>query len=372
MSLPVAARPFIEFPSILRAHGFAIAPDQTISFIEAVGLLGPQEMIDIHRAGLAMFAIPKDRQAEYDALFRAYFIGQTVSAPTEVDDEDDSVEAFEQSSGQQEVVVEEDDNEAGVETSVSESLSHKTFPDLDEDESLKQFSRLAQKQLPRKTSRRRLSSRKGDAFDLKKSLRQATRRDGEVFDLYHTKKKTKQRAIVLLIDVSGSMKDQSEATMRFAHTLMQVGEAVEVFTFGTRLTRITPALNVKNTEQAMESISGLIADFDGGTRIGEALSALLSVPRFAVTMRGAAVQILSDGLERESPDEMLAAVRRISQIAWRVDWLTPLATGPNYVPKTEALSAVLPYLTSLADGGSIQSICEHVLSIANPKIRRAA
>ncbi len=372
MNLPLATQPFVEFPSILRAHGFAVASDQTISFIEAVGLLGPKDMMDIHRAGRAMFAIPKERQAEYDALFRAFFIGQTVSAPTEVDDEDEGVEAFEQSSGEQEIVVEEDKSEVGSEASVNETLSHRSFAELNDHDVLKQFSRLAQKQLPRKKSRRRISSRRGDAFDLKRSLGQAARRDGEVFNLYQTKKKTRQRSIVLLVDVSGSMKQQSESTMRFAHTLVQVCEAVEVFTFGTRLTRITPALNVKNIDQALDNVSKLIADFDGGTRIGEALNALLAVPRFAATMRGASVQILSDGLERERPDEMIDAVHRISRLAWRVDWLTPLAADPNYEPKTEALSAVLPYLDSLVNGGTIESICKHFLSISSSQMRRAA
>jgi uncharacterized protein with von Willebrand factor type A (vWA) domain len=372
MTLPFAAKPFVEFPAILRAHGFAISTDQTISFLEAIGLLGPTNMADIRRAGLAMLAIPKERQAEYDALFRAYFIGQTVSAPTELDEEDDGVDAFEEASGEQEIEVQEDEEEAGGEVSVTEALSHRTFEDLSDDEVLSQFARLAHKRLPRKNSRRRKSSRKGDAFDMKRSLKQAVQRDGEIFELFHTKKKTKQRTLVLLIDVSGSMKEQSETSLRFAHTLMQVADAVEVFTFGTRLTRITPALKVQRVEQALDNVSRLIADFDGGTRIGEALNALLSVPRFAATMRGASVQILSDGLERDNPNEMVDAVRRISRLAWRVDWLTPLAADENYVPKTEALLVARPYLTSLSDGGSLASICEHIVALTDHQTRRAA
>ena len=372
MSLPQATKPLVEFPAILRANGFAIAPDQTISFVEAIGLLGPTGMDDIRRAGLAMFAIPKERHAEYDALFRAFFLGQTVSAPTVSDDEDEGVEAFEQTEGEQEVVLDQDETEIGTEATASESLSHRTFADLDEPEVLRQFSRMAKKNLPRRKSRRRVSAGKGDALDLRRSLREAVRRDGEIFHLHETRKKLRQRPIVLLIDVSGSMKDQSETTMRFAHALMQAGQRVEVFTFGTRLTRATKALQVKNVEQALENVGGLIADFDGGTRIGEALSALLAVPRFAATMRGAAVQVLSDGLERGSPDAMIDAVARISRMAWRLDWLSPLAGDDNYEPRTEALSAILPYLDSLKDGGSLQAICDHFISISDPDMRRAA
>lgn len=371
MTLPRAITPFIEFPAILRAHGFAIAPDQTTSFIEAIGLLGPNDISDIRRAGLALFAIPAERMAEYDALFRAYFMGQTLSAPTSTDD-DDGVEAYEPDQGEQEIEVEEDESEVGSEVSASEVLSHREFADLDDPETLRLFARTAKNALPWRASRRRTSANKGSAFDLRRSLKQAAKRDGEVFELFETRRKTRQRAIVVLIDVSGSMKDQSENTIRFAHALKQAADNAEVFTFGTRLTRITKALDVKNADQALANVSALIADFDGGTRIGEALHALLSVPRFAATMRGAAVQILSDGLERGRPDEMIDAVWRISRLAWRLDWLSPLAADENFTPKTEALSAVLPYLTSLTDGSNLQAICHHMISLSNTNMRKAA
>lgn len=371
MTLPRAIQPFIEFPAILRAHGFAIAPDQTISYIHAIGLLGPNDISDIKRAGLAIFAISIERQQEYDALFRAYFLGQTISAPTSTEDEQ-GVEAYEENQGQQDVEIELDESEIGAEVSPAESLSHREFSDLSDPETLKLFTRIAKKSLPRRASRRRTPATHGSAFDLRRSLKQAAKRDGEVFELYETKKKTRQRSIVLLIDVSGSMKDQSEHTIRFAHALMQAADTAEVFTFGTRLTRITSALDVKNADQALSNVSALIADFDGGTRIGDALKALLAVPRFAVTMRGAAVQILSDGLERGRPDEMIDAVRRISRTSWRLDWLSPLVADEHYQPKTEALAAVLPYLTSLSDGSNLQVICRHMVSLSNINARRAA
>ncbi|MEX0281430.1 MAG: hypothetical protein AB3N13_09620, partial [Arenibacterium sp.] len=91
--LPRAAAPFVGFPTVLRAHGFAVAPDQTIGFLQAIELLGPSNIEDIRRAGLAMLAIPRDREEEYDALFRAYFLGMTTPGITE--DEDERVSAHE-------------------------------------------------------------------------------------------------------------------------------------------------------------------------------------------------------------------------------------------------------------------------------------
>ena len=88
MDLPRATKPFVEFPTILRAHGFPVSPEQTIGFVEAIGLLGPRNIQDIRRAGVAMMSIGRDRQEEYDALFNAFFLGQTVEAAVEGEDED--------------------------------------------------------------------------------------------------------------------------------------------------------------------------------------------------------------------------------------------------------------------------------------------
>ncbi len=363
MTLPRATQPFVEFPRILRAHEFVVSPDQTISFIEAIGLLGPRSIADIRNAGLAMLAIPKERQAEYDALFRAYFMGQTVSAPAASDDNEDEVEVHEERESVHEIDISEQDQEIGGEASASEALSHRTFASVDDDQSLRHFVTTAAKAIPRRKSYRRTPSRQGSAFDLKRSLRQAVRRDGEVFELLKTTRKPHQRAITLLIDVSGSMEQQSEQTLRFAHALKTVAERAEIFTFGTRLTRVTKALSERNADRALARVGALVADFDGGTRIGDSLNALLSVPRFAGTMRGALVIIISDGLERGDPDMMVDAVRRISRIAWRVDWLSPLAADENYEPRTEALSAALPYLDSLSDGSSTNALCSYVLNL---------
>lgn len=364
MTLPQAVVPFVQFSGLLRAHGFAVAPEQTSSFIEAVGLLGPKDMGDIRRAAQAMLAIPKEREVEFDALFRAFFIGQTVAASASSDEDDDEVEAFEPDQGEAEVPESEEINEAGAEAVATENLSQRGFTDLGEDAALADFAKRAPARLPKRMSYRRAPARRGDTLNMRKTLRDAVRRDGEVFTLSRLKRKTRQRRILLLIDVSGSMKDQTESTIRFAHTLAQITDRFEAFTFGTRLTRITPALKLKNREEALARTSRLVADFDGGTRIGDALQAFLSVPRFAGFVRGAAAIILSDGLERGSPNAMIDAVWRLSRLAWRTDWLTPLASTADYEPKTEALVAVRPYLSSLSDGSRTQSICNHVLNLA--------
>ncbi|MEL6298572.1 MAG: VWA domain-containing protein [Pseudomonadota bacterium] len=362
MTTPRPLEPFLQFATILRRHGFAVAPDQTSDFIAAVGLLGPGDMTDIYRAGLATFAIPHERRDEYDALFRAVFLGQAVAAPVASDD-DDEVMAYDPTGVEQDVTAGDDESEVGGEAAVAERLSHRAFAEPDADLTLQRFRKAAPAALPRRRSQRRRTSRKGDTIDMGRTLRRALKSDGEVFDLAMRKRKTRQRRIVLLIDVSGSMEARSEPSIRLAHALAQSADSFEAFTLGTRLTRITRALRTRNERQALADVGGLVADFDGGTRLGDALQAFLSVPRFSGFARGAAVVVLSDGLERGSPGALVDAVTRLSRQAWRIDWLSPIATGDDFAPRTEALRAVRPYLASLSDGSSLQAICDHILNL---------
>jgi len=112
-----------------------------------------------------------------------------------------------------------------------------------------------------------------------------------------------------------------------------------------------------------------VSDWDGGTRIGDALQAFLAVPRFGGYARGAAVVVVSDGLERGDLTALRDAVAKLSRRAWRLSWLTPLAVGSNFVPQTEALIAIRRFVDDMVDGGSTAAVVGHVLSLRQ---RRAA
>ena len=370
-TVPSPIRAFVNFVQLLRANGFAVAPDQTIGFIEALGLLGPNRLSDIRNAGIAMLAIPRERWDEYDALFRAFFLDQTVAAPADPADQDEA-EAHDMEGGTRDVEMPGDELESGQEVSRAEQLSHRQFIRRERSEVLRTFSRQAPDRLPRRKSRRWKPRRHGDRIDLRANARRSLQREGEVFDLALRSRKLKQRPITLLIDVSGSMKEQSESFIRLAHAIVQRADRPEVFTLGTRLTRITPALRNRQVETALDRVSALVADFDGGTRIGDALQALLAVPRFAASLRGALTLVLSDGLERGDPTAMVDAVAKISRLAWRQDWLSPLAGQDQFVPRTEALKAALPYMDSLSSAENLQTVVDHILSAASTRTRRRA
>lgn len=362
MTHPRALDPFLRFAQALRGAGFAVSPDQTSDFIASVGLLGPRDMTDIHRAGRALFAIPPERMAEYDALFRAVFLDQVIQAPAD-GDEDDDVEAFEPTSESRVVEAADDESEVGAEATIEERLGQRPLQESRE-EALRRILRDAPALLPRRKSYRRKLVKSGDRIDMRRSLRDAAKRDGEVLRLFQSRRKTRQRRVLLLIDVSGSMKDRSEGLLQLAHAVVQAADTAEVYTLGTRLTRITQALRPAESGQALARAGQAIADFDGGTRIGDALSAFLAVPKYTGFARGASVIVLSDGLERGEPGAMIDAVRKLSRIAWRIDWLTPLAEDPEYQPVTAGLASVLPVLDHLGNGASAAAVTDHILTMA--------
>ena len=358
---------FIGFAGLLRRAGFAVAPEQTMAWLAAIELLGPTEITDIRRAAHATLAPPPERFAEFDALFDAHFLG-AISAGLELEpSEDEPLHAAEDSLVGPEPIFGDEPRESGAKATAAERLSVRRFAPGGEGETLRRFARTLPRRAPRRRGYRWRSARGGPGTDARRMFRDAMRHAGEFLRLRHRKRRLRQRRIVLLIDVSGSMKERTQAHLAFAHALIRAAEAAEVFTIGTRLTRITRPLRLRNREQALATASLVVADWDGGTRIGEALGAFLSIPRFAALARGAALVVLSDGLERGDPTAMGDAVARFARIAWRIVWLTPLAADPAFEPRTAGLVAAQPYLDKLGDGGSIDSICAQVLDLASER-----
>ena len=136
------------------------------------------------------------------------------------------------------------------------------------------------------------------------------------------------------------------------------------FPVGTRLTRVSRALRMRNQGAALDMAGAAVSDWDGGTQLGDALGAFLKVPRYAGFARSAVVVIVSDGLERGEPDALIAAVQRLSRLAYRILWLTPLAADASYEPRTAAMAAIAPILTRIGRGGSVAAIADEILGFA--------
>jgi uncharacterized protein with von Willebrand factor type A (vWA) domain len=106
----------------------------------------------------------------------------------------------------------------------------------------------------------------------------------------------------------------------------------------------------------MHEIGRIVADWEGGTRIGESLKSLLDGWSQRAALRGAVVVLCSDGLERGDPDLLRAQMARLRRLAYRVVWANPLKGSPRYEPLARGMAAALPSVDVFLSGHNLESL----------------
>ncbi|MST33797.1 VWA domain-containing protein, partial [Acidimicrobiaceae bacterium USS-CC1] len=186
----------------------------------------------------------------------------------------------------------------------------------------------------------------------------ALRTGGEPLDRAWRAPATRPRRLVLLVDVSGSMDAYARALLRFAHAAVSARgpSRCEVFTLGTRLTRVTRHLGDRDPDAALGAAAGAVDDWSGGTRLGEALREFNDRWGSRGTARGAVVVILSDGWDRGEPDALAEQMARLGRVAHRVVWVNPLKASPGYAPLARGMAAALPHVDQFVEGHSLAAL----------------
>jgi uncharacterized protein with von Willebrand factor type A (vWA) domain len=357
---PREITPFLEFVHALRRHAFSVSPDQTETFLSAITLLGPGSMDHIRRAAIATLAPPINRMGAFETLFRAVFYGEAKAAALSDPEEDDTV-VNDRSGSEEQGDAPLEQEQGGAMASTTERLSTRDIGPAEL--VLSAFQRKLPDALPRRRAFRHLRVHSNGAIDLRRSLREIVRAEGDLPAPHLRRRLEVVRRPLLFIDISGSMSRHTDELLALAHATVQAVPGTEVFTIGTRLSRITAALRLRDREAALGRAAGAADDWNGGTQIGPALKAFLAVPRFAAMARGALVVIASDGLERGGHEEFESALRRLAGLSHRLSLATPLAGDPRFRPQTAALKAVLPWLDDLVDGSSAQAIARFMLTL---------
>ncbi len=139
---------------------------------------------------------------------------------------------------------------------------------------------------------------------------------------------TARARLVLVCDVSGSMEAYARMLVQYLQAAVAASRRVEAFAFGTRLTRITHELRGKDPDAAVARASDAVADWSGGTRIGDSLSTLNRDYARNVG-RGAVVVVLSDGWDRGDPILLQMEMQRLARCAHSLVWLNPLKAQPG-------------------------------------------
>jgi uncharacterized protein with von Willebrand factor type A (vWA) domain len=374
--------PLVEFGRILRSRGLPVGTGRILTFARAIAALRLTDRESLYWAGRTTMIGRKEDFASYDEAFADWYRGLTdqgelrieltlpaAGAERHVDwgEQPDELEVTVGGIAAQWRAAGEDEPESDEETSIRivasavEVLREKSFPDLTDDERARVAAMIRRLvvSVPVERTRRTRSASKGTAFDIRRTLRRSLRTQGEPFDRAWRARRSRSRPLVLILDISGSMAPYARALMQFAYAAMAAGRRVEVFVFGTRLTRVTRTLRTKDPDRALREIGRQVADWEGGTRIGESLKTLLEGWSQRAALRGAIVVLCSDGLERGDPELLKTQMARLRRLAHRVVWVNPLKGSPRYEPLARGMAAAMPSIDEFLSGHNLESL-EHL------------
>jgi uncharacterized protein with von Willebrand factor type A (vWA) domain len=364
---PVTA--FAEFARALARAGLQVGPGQTATFLRAVAALDVSEPRHVYWAGRATMASEPDDLPVYDAVFAAFFSGKsrrglqprarTLESTTLLMPANDDVDGAGGEDGEQ-----EDTPVIRAKASTRDVLRERDIARLTAAEraELAAMITLMRPGLPTRRSRRRYPSHLG-AADRRRTIRAMLAAGGEPVRPPRHRAGVRPRRIVLLIDVSGSMAAYADPLLRFAHVLVrQRPAATEVFTIGTRLSRVTRALTQRDPDVALRQAGSVIPDFSGGTRLGEVLKAFNDRWGQRGTAHGAAVVVFSDGWERGSCDLLAEQVERLHRLAKTVVWVNPHKGRDGYLPVQSGIVAALPFVDHFVAGHSLATL-EQLLEV---------
>jgi hypothetical protein len=209
------------------------------------------------------------------------------------------------------------------------------------------------------------SAREGGRVDVRRSVALAVRTDGELIRRKYRRRRRRGRRTVILCDISGSMEPYARAMLYFAHAVVRARPRVEVFTMGTRLTRLTRRLDMGDADSALVAAGAEIRDWSGGTRLGETLKEFNDHFGVRGMARAATVVICSDGIDRGDPDLIAEQMGRLSRVAHRIVWINPLKSTPGYEPLARGMAAALPFVDDFLPGDSFAALEEAVRAIAS-------
>ena len=358
----------------LRALGISIGTAQVIAALEAAAAIGPANRSD-WKAGLrcSLISDPVHFPA-FDDAFERYFRGAT-QPPGSPADEPKSLADAGRSEDRprrrhiQTLPGDADVGEAKVETpsglagySAREVFRQRDFESMSEQE-LREAGLLLREELvhlPRVPGRRLEYNNRGRRADLRGAIRQMLRHNGEMFDIPRLRAADRPPELVLLCDVSGSMSAYSRAFLQFAHAIARQSRPVNTFVFGTRLTDVTRALRHRHADTALAQVARMVRDWDGGTRIAACLRDFnLSWGRRLLS-RGAAVILLTDGLDRDTSGDLGFQVERLRRSCRQLIWLNPMLRYSGFQPLAWGVKTMLPHVDAFLPAHTINSLTEVV------------
>ncbi|MTI45139.1 hypothetical protein JM93_01484 [Roseibium hamelinense] len=372
----------VFFARTLRKAGVPAGPASVVDAVRAVEVSGIQNREDLYWTLHAVFVRKREHRILFDEAFRIYWrnrgliekmlaILSPVAPPRGTPEKPKAgqtrvSQAFQAAKDR---VSEETRPEVEVDAkftvSGKELLQSKDFAQMTSEEIVLAKQALRDLALPMDMIRqRRLTTASRGRIDPRRSLRASMRAGGDIIDLKFRKPVEKRPPLVALCDISGSMSQYTRLILHFLHAVTEERRDVHTFLFGTRLTNVTRQLRMKDPDEALEACAEGVEDWSGGTRIATALHAFNRTWSRRVLSGSPSVLLITDGLERDTDEDLEREMDRLHRSCRRLIWLNPLLRFDGFQAKAKGIRAMLPHVDEFRAAHSLDAIEDLVAALS--------
>jgi uncharacterized protein with von Willebrand factor type A (vWA) domain len=383
----------MHFARVLRAAGLPIGPDRVLDAVRALEVAGVERRDDFYWTLASVFLDRREQFEIYDQAFHifwrdpqllervmAMFLPQVYGRQGREDRETSSrvAEALHPKPRKPQDAPIEPPQETQLDASLSfssrEVLQHADFETMTAEEIAQAKKMLANLRLPIPEIRtRRLEpDPDGPRVDLRASLRASLRNGAKIITLKRRSPQRRHPPLVVLCDVSGSMNRYSRMFLHFLHAITNDRDRVTSFVFGTRLTNISRYLRHRDVDVAMSGVSEAIADWSGGTRIGNCLREFNLRWSRRVLGQNAVVLMISDGLDGDVGEGLGREMERLHKSCRKLIWLNPLLRYEGFEARPAGVRAMLPHVDEFLPVHNVASLMDLARALEGSHAHRRA
>ena len=369
----------MHFARVLRAAGLPIGPDRVIDAMRALEVAGVERRDDFYWTLASVFLDRREQFEVYDQAFHifwrdpqllervmAMFLPQVYGRQGRDEREASSrvAEAMQPRRKKPQETPAEPPQETQLDASLSfsarEVLQHADFETMTPDEIAQAKKMLANLRLPIPEIRTRRFALDADGarVDLRATLRASLRNGAKIITLRRRSPQRRHPPLVVMCDVSGSMNRYSRMFLHFLHAITNDRDRVTSFVFGTRLTNISRNLRHRDVDVAMSGVADAIADWSGGTRIGNCLREFNLRWSRRVLGQNAVVLMISDGLDGDVGEGLAREMERLHKSCRKLIWLNPLLRYEGFEARPAGVRAMLPHVDEFLPVHNIASLVD--------------
>ncbi len=241
-------------------------------------------------------------------------------------------------------------------------LAQKPFGAMSEAELVRlrdEVARLAKKLKAMASLRRRIERR--GRLDARRTLRRALSTGGVPFSLKHKKRRVEKPRLVVLCDISDSVRHVSRFMLQFAYTLQELFSKVRSFVFVSDLGECTDLFKQYELQRAVDlAYSGGIVNVYANSNFGRAFKIFEQRFLDAVTAKTTVI-VIGDARNNYNPPEAWA-LAAIKEKARRLLWLNPEPAG-SWAFGDSAMRDYEPYCDRVETVGNLAQLSRIVDTI---------